>query len=709
MNKNTFCLLLILILTSSGNLFSRDSNYSATTEPAKTTERNNNLTKITENRHTKEGIHIIEEMNRLRSNDVHSEGKKILELQKKLEYIEHNSITRTEDTDGLRFSDNIQQYTGQNQTDAITISQIYSTYNSYIKSIATQVEQTNPGLGTIWVAFAVGKLDSGAGATADTVLLFRSTNNGTSYNLYSRIAANPGYKVSNDEMDMEIIEHSSQKFVYLTLGFTTAGYTGLYRSTLIVYDIINNISSNLTINFPGISASSKYYRPRITSDNARYPNEAFVTFSLIQDSTDGLNHFYLTKFCRILDPYTISPAITYMPNAVYLPLIYSPFSSTVHCDVAFYNTGAVTTGDSIIFVISGYPGYTDYIFIYKARSNVMEYPHIAKILTENSHEKQFARIASNGGDDQKKMLMVFVENYVSGSFYSSSLYSYSTTDANTWTKSLILGAGLIFNIKNPDVIGQRNLQGKFYTAYKIDTPLMDFVSSSGYNDLSRISGVFNHNNTGGKSYASPKPAFRFNNSDSCLTLWSSASSLQSSCGCSSINLGFRFYIQGLYDSALNTPKYDLVTVYLRNSTAPFAKVDSAKGYSSTAFSFLNANFGTYYVSVVHRNSIETWYFQTLHVTYFGSYDLDMYSLSSKAYGSNLIKVDNSPPAFAVISGDINQDGSVNLSDVIRTFNDAATFVSGYVVTDVNGDNITNLNDVIIVYNNSTAFAHVIKP
>ncbi|MEO8664041.1 MAG: hypothetical protein ABI462_00980 [Ignavibacteria bacterium] len=194
------------------------------------------------------------------------------------------------------------------------MSSIYSTSNSFIKTIATQVEQTAPGLGTIWTAFAVGRLDSGIGATSDTILLYKSTNNGLTYNLYSRLATTAGYKIRNDEMDIEIIENAVQKFIYLTLGYTSNGYTGQYRNALVVYDIINNTLSSPILSFPGATASSKFYRPRITSDNAKYPFNSYVTISVIQDSTDGLNHFYMTRFCKIFNPYTTTPAITYLPQ-----------------------------------------------------------------------------------------------------------------------------------------------------------------------------------------------------------------------------------------------------------------------------------------------------------------------------------------------------------------------------------------------------------
>ena len=73
------------------------------------------------------------------------------------------------------------------------------------------------------------------------------------------------------------------------------------------------------------------------------------------------------------------------------------------------------------------------------------------------------------------------------------------------------------------------------------------------------------------------------------------------------------------------------------------------------------------------------------------------------------QVDAAPLSFAVFSGDVNQDGFINLNDIISVSNASSSFVNGYVVTDVNGDNLTNLNDIILTYNNSAAFVSKATP
>ena len=75
----------------------------------------------------------------------------------------------------------------------------------------------------------------------------------------------------------------------------------------------------------------------------------------------------------------------------------------------------------------------------------------------------------------------------------------------------------------------------------------------------------------------------------------------------------------------------------------------------------------------------------------------------------MVNVDASPVSYAVYSGDVNQDGAIDLNDVLSVYNAASSFSSGYVVNDVNGDNIVDLNDILIAYNNSAGFVAVIRP
>ncbi len=66
--------------------------------------------------------------------------------------------------------------------------------------------------------------------------------------------------------------------------------------------------------------------------------------------------------------------------------------------------------------------------------------------------------------------------------------------------------------------------------------------------------------------------------------------------------------------------------------------------------------------------------------------------------------------YCVYGGDVNQDGSVKLSDLIPINNDATNFVTGNnLVTDLTGDENVDLTDIIICQNNLTSFINVIRP
>ena len=184
----------------------------------------------------------------------------------------------------------------------------------------------------------------------------------------------------------------------------------------------------------------------------------------------------------------------------------------------------------------------------------------------------------------------------------------------------------------------------------------------------------------------------------------------------SLTLNLNLAIEGFYNSSANSLNMrDTVTAYLRSTSSPFNVVDSSRAVIDSlnlkgTFNFYNSFTGNYYISVKHRNSLETWSKsggQSLINGYTQSYD--MTDLSSKAYGNNLIQVDTSPVIFAVYSGDINKDSYIDLTDVIYINNDAGSFVTGYKLSDITGNNISDLSDVIVAYNNAGNFVSVIRP
>ncbi|MBK6772357.1 MAG: hypothetical protein IPG78_09555 [Ignavibacteria bacterium] len=73
------------------------------------------------------------------------------------------------------------------------------------------------------------------------------------------------------------------------------------------------------------------------------------------------------------------------------------------------------------------------------------------------------------------------------------------------------------------------------------------------------------------------------------------------------------------------------------------------------------------------------------------------------------QIDASPVRFGIYSGDINQDGTIDATDVSNADNDAFSSVGGYVNTDVTGDNFVDAADVSIVDNNAFNSVSVISP
>ena len=79
-----------------------------------------------------------------------------------------------------------------------------------------------------------------------------------------------------------------------------------------------------------------------------------------------------------------------------------------------------------------------------------------------------------------------------------------------------------------------------------------------------------------------------------------------------------------------------------------------------------------------------------------------------AYGNNQILVDINPLTYAIYSGDVNQDGTIDAADVSDVDN-ALSSTGGYVRTDITGDNFTDAADVSIVDNNAFNLVSAVTP
>ncbi|MFN3695576.1 MAG: hypothetical protein ACK4UV_11255, partial [Ignavibacterium sp.] len=164
-------------------------------------------------------------------------------------------------------------------------------------------------------------------------------------------------------------------------------------------------------------------------------------------------------------------------------------------------------------------------------------------------------------------------------------------------------------------------------------------------------------------------------------------------------LSLKALIEGRYNGLSMVP--DSITVELRNQNSPFNLVEQKKvlinADGNITIQFNQAvNNTPYYLVIKHRNSLETWSANPVSfLNDIATYDFT--TSSNKAFGNNLKLVGST---WCLITGDVNQDGSIEISDLVNVFINNVLNIGGYVITDLNGDLVTDINDVNIVYQNN---------
>lgn len=151
-----------------------------------------------------------------------------------------------------------------------------------------------------------------------------------------------------------------------------------------------------------------------------------------------------------------------------------------------------------------------------------------------------------------------------------------------------------------------------------------------------------------------------------------------------------------------------VKLILKNSSCE--KIDSSTqdihiAGLSGAFCFGDGTpSSSYFLDVSSINHIETYSADVVPFT--GSTSYNFTTSVSQAFGNN-----QAPgPPVSFFGGDKNQDGLIDLTDIVEIYNDCAVFLSGCrLSSDINSDGTVDLTDLIIAFNNSRSFVSVITP
>lgn len=248
---------------------------------------------------------------------------------------------------------------------------------------------------------------------------------------------------------------------------------------------------------------------------------------------------------------------------------------------------------------------------------------------------------------------------------------------------------------------------------KIFTDIWRMFQCIAFNSSGMTSSMLSVNNDYANSFASPKPLFRFLNNDSCLNIWSYYYSVTSTGGCSASNLYVKAGIEGYYDEGSDSHiNYASMNVLLADVNPPYNIVDT--GYAlldfqrlSNVFAFPRALTGNYYLILKHYNCLRTWSAAPVYINSNTAGIYDFTTSDAQAYGGNMMLKGSK---WCIYSGDVDQDGTIDLTDVVKINNDAAEFVVGNItISDLNGDYYTDLADLLIGFNNSSNFVVKVTP
>lgn len=156
--------------------------------------------------------------------------------------------------------------------------------------------------GRLW-ALAT-KFNSGG---SDTIKIFSSTNEGITWVLVSRVQfATAGIHYRADELDIEAVNSGTVQYIFCVASFTytTSSYSLFFR--------MNSTGGEFVSAYLGTSSATvKNYYPRITSDNSRFTNLAYVYLLWSQDSTQAADRLHKTMFAILTTPFAATPPITY--------------------------------------------------------------------------------------------------------------------------------------------------------------------------------------------------------------------------------------------------------------------------------------------------------------------------------------------------------------------------------------------------------------
>lgn len=389
------------------------------------------------------------------------------------------------------------------QSDNINVSQVVAV--SGLKAISLSTEQRGVTASRIWTVYG---FDNG---TEDAIGVKYSEDNGISWLDYTPIISfSTGNRINIDEIDTEIIEgNTGDKYLWIVFGYTNGSGDKLVG--VLIVKITNGVNwSGYTLNWPGSTSNSRYYRPRICTDNAEYPTVPWVYIVACYDSTSAIPPLrgFSGKVARCNSPFTLTPSFTYKPE----PIVPNSLrlSADVFYDIAYFENG----DDSIAFVATGFQDTSTVSIHVSSIVSFTSSVSTVGTIHPNSRRRSHSYIASNGA--YNRLMIVSRTRYSSEDWDIE--YFTSLNGSRNW-----IGGNVDFSVRNSqraDIKEKWNSPGKFYCSYCDISNSFDSVSMVVCNNYVWGSPVSPVNHIDASLTTNPRPGFRFTQGDSSLALWS---------------------------------------------------------------------------------------------------------------------------------------------------------------------------------------------
>ncbi|MBX7046273.1 MAG: T9SS type A sorting domain-containing protein [Ignavibacteria bacterium] len=366
-------------------------------------------------------------------------------------------------------------------------------------------------------------------ATGDEIFLYRSTNNGISWNYVTFFSMTilPNFHFRNNELDMEVVARSDSAFIWVTAG---ADYDTYSSAFAFKFRQDGQSLSIKQLNFP--TTNLKYRFPRIASDNAKYSASPYVYIMYSLDSITGSTKFIKSKFLLVDNPYSLVPNFIEKSNApmgaytYYTPAVV-PDSAFMQNDICFANM----PGDSdVVIQTTLLRGAAAFLPTALYFSTTTSFGTIIKSSYQLADTKylESPRIASSGYLSNK--VMVAVRRLFSSGDWDPYYYlsqNFNTVNGNfAYSGYVSLSTDTTLSI---DVAARPHSYDQFLFAY---------ANKRGTGNAIPLARPFNSQGPAGLEYNAaptgsfcsstngiPVAGFRFVNNDSCLIGWGNSSGL----------------------------------------------------------------------------------------------------------------------------------------------------------------------------------------